>query len=29
MSTADVLGLLVSAAVFAYLLYALVRGERL
>jgi K+-transporting ATPase KdpF subunit len=29
MSAADLLGLLVSIAVFAYLLYALLRGERL
>jgi K+-transporting ATPase KdpF subunit len=29
MSGADLLGLLVSVLVFAYLLYALVRGERL
>jgi K+-transporting ATPase KdpF subunit len=29
MSGADLLGLIVSAAVFAYLLYALLRGERL
>jgi K+-transporting ATPase KdpF subunit len=29
MSGADLLGLLVSAAVFFYLLYALLRGERL
>jgi K+-transporting ATPase KdpF subunit len=29
MSTADVLGLLMSIAVFAYLVYALFRGERL
>jgi K+-transporting ATPase KdpF subunit len=29
MSGADVLGLIVSALVFAYLLYALVRGEKL
>jgi K+-transporting ATPase KdpF subunit len=29
MSAADVLGLIVSAALAAYLLYALVRGERL
>jgi K+-transporting ATPase KdpF subunit len=28
MSGADLLGLLVSIAVFAYLLYALLRGER-
>jgi K+-transporting ATPase KdpF subunit len=28
MSAADLLGLLVSIAVFAYLLYALLRGER-
>jgi K+-transporting ATPase KdpF subunit len=28
MSGADVFGLLVSVAVFAYLLYALLRGER-
>jgi K+-transporting ATPase KdpF subunit len=28
MSGADVFGLAVSAAVFAYLVYALVRGER-
>jgi K+-transporting ATPase KdpF subunit len=28
MSGADLLGLVVSLAVFAYLLYALVRGER-
>jgi K+-transporting ATPase KdpF subunit len=29
MSGADVFGLLVSLAVFAYLVYALLRGERL
>jgi K+-transporting ATPase KdpF subunit len=29
MSGADVLGLAVSAVVFIYLVYALVRGERL
>jgi K+-transporting ATPase KdpF subunit len=29
MSAADVFGLLVSVLVFAYLLYALFRGERL
>jgi K+-transporting ATPase KdpF subunit len=29
MSGADLLGLLVSAALFVYLVYALVRGERL
>jgi K+-transporting ATPase KdpF subunit len=29
MSGADVFGLAVSALVFAYLIYALVRGERL
>jgi hypothetical protein len=29
MSGADALGLAVSAVVFAYLIYALVRGERL
>ena len=29
MSATDLLGLLVSIAVFAYLLYALLRGERL
>ncbi|HEX6457520.1 MAG TPA: potassium-transporting ATPase subunit F [Thermoleophilaceae bacterium] len=29
MSAADVLGLAVSAVVFVYLVYALVRGERL
>jgi len=29
MSGADLFGLTVSAAVFAYLIYALVRGERL
>jgi K+-transporting ATPase KdpF subunit len=29
MSGADLLGLVVSTLVFAYLLYALVRGERL
>ena len=29
MSGADVFGLAVSAVVFAYLIYALVRGERL
>jgi K+-transporting ATPase KdpF subunit len=29
MSGADLFGLVVSAMVFAYLLYALVRGERL
>ncbi|HXD57914.1 MAG TPA: potassium-transporting ATPase subunit F [Thermoleophilaceae bacterium] len=29
MSGADLFGLAVSAAVFAYLIYALVRGERL
>jgi K+-transporting ATPase KdpF subunit len=29
MSGADVLGLVVSALVFVYLLYALLRGERL
>jgi F subunit of K+-transporting ATPase (Potass_KdpF) len=29
MSGAELFGLLVSLAVFAYLLYALVRGERL
>jgi K+-transporting ATPase KdpF subunit len=29
MSGADLFGLLVSIAVFAYLLYALLRGERL
>jgi K+-transporting ATPase KdpF subunit len=28
MSGADLFGLLVSVAVFAYLLYALLRGER-
>jgi K+-transporting ATPase KdpF subunit len=28
MSGADLVGLLVSAGVFAYLLYALLRGER-
>jgi K+-transporting ATPase KdpF subunit len=28
MSGADLFGLLVSAALFAYLLYALLRGER-
>lgn len=28
MSGADVIGLAVSAVVFAYLIYALVRGER-
>jgi K+-transporting ATPase KdpF subunit len=28
MSGADLFGLLVSAAVFVYLLYALLRGER-
>ena len=28
MSGADIFGLLVSLAVFAYLLYALLRGER-
>jgi K+-transporting ATPase KdpF subunit len=29
MSGADLFGLIVSLAVFAYLLYALLRGERL
>jgi K+-transporting ATPase KdpF subunit len=29
MSSAELFGLLVSLAVFAYLLYALLRGERL
>jgi F subunit of K+-transporting ATPase (Potass_KdpF) len=29
MTGADLFGLLVSAVVFAYLVYALVRGERL
>jgi K+-transporting ATPase KdpF subunit len=29
MSGADLLGLVISALVFAYLLYALLRGERL
>jgi K+-transporting ATPase KdpF subunit len=29
MSAADLFGLIVSAALFAYLVYALVRGERL
>lgn len=29
MSAANLLGLIVSALVFAYLLYALLRGERL
>jgi K+-transporting ATPase KdpF subunit len=29
MSAADLVGLIVSAAVFVYLVYALVRGERL
>jgi K+-transporting ATPase KdpF subunit len=29
MSGADLFGLIVSAAVFVYLIYALVRGERL
>jgi K+-transporting ATPase KdpF subunit len=29
MSGADLFGLLVSAALFAYLVYALLRGERL
>jgi K+-transporting ATPase KdpF subunit len=29
MSAADLFGLLVSVALFAYLLYALVRGEKL
>jgi K+-transporting ATPase KdpF subunit len=29
MSAAELLGLLVSLAVFAYLLYALLRGEKL
>jgi K+-transporting ATPase KdpF subunit len=29
MSGADILGLLVSVVVFGYLLYALMRGERL
>jgi K+-transporting ATPase KdpF subunit len=29
MSGADLLGLIVSALVFVYLLYALLRGERL
>ena len=29
MSGADLFGLIVSVAVFAYLVYALVRGERL
>ncbi len=29
MSTADAIGLAVSAAVFAYLVFALLRGERL
>jgi K+-transporting ATPase KdpF subunit len=29
MSGADLFGLVVSAVVFAYLLYALLRGERL
>jgi K+-transporting ATPase KdpF subunit len=29
MSAADVLGLVVSLLVFAYLVYALLRGERL
>jgi K+-transporting ATPase KdpF subunit len=28
MSTADLLGLIVSVLVFVYLLYALLRGER-
>jgi K+-transporting ATPase KdpF subunit len=28
MSGADLFGLIVSVAVFAYLLYALIRGER-
>jgi K+-transporting ATPase KdpF subunit len=29
MSAADVFGLIVSVAIFAYLVYALFRGERL
>jgi K+-transporting ATPase KdpF subunit len=29
MSAADLFGLIVSAALFGYLVYALVRGERL
>jgi K+-transporting ATPase KdpF subunit len=29
MSGADIVGLLIAVVVFAYLLYALVRGERL
>jgi K+-transporting ATPase KdpF subunit len=29
MSVADIVGLLIAVVVFAYLLYALVRGERL
>jgi|SoiMethySBSTD1v2_1073268.scaffolds.fasta_scaffold2638703_2 K+-transporting ATPase KdpF subunit len=29
MSTAELFGLLISLAVFAYLLYALLRGEKL
>ena len=29
MSGADILGLLVSVVVFGYLVYALIRGERL
>jgi len=29
MSAADLFGLVISALVFAYLLYALLRGERL
>ena len=29
MSGADIVGLLIAVLVFAYLLYALVRGERL
>jgi K+-transporting ATPase KdpF subunit len=29
MSVADVLGLLIALAVFCYLVYALLRGERL
>jgi K+-transporting ATPase KdpF subunit len=29
MSGADLFGLIVSAAIFVYLVYALVRGERL
>ena len=29
MSSADIVGLLIAVLVFAYLLYALMRGERL